>query len=111
MNLHDVMAQDLDDVFFNLDEFACIHVIEGKNIACIVDDSNGMAETGAANGFANVSGIGILNCNRIVMCKASDLVPQPLPGQKIVMDGKYWIVGDGLSETEGFLSLPLVRAY
>lgn len=111
MNLHEVMAADLDDVFFNMDEFACVHEIEGKKIACIVDESDGMASTGAADGFRNVAGIGILAGERIVLCKAADLIPQPRPGQKIMMDGKYWLVGDDLSETEGLLRLPLARAY
>lgn len=111
MNLHEAMAGDLDAVFLNLEEFACGHVIEGKNISCIVDDLDGLAQTKSSDGFANASGIGILECQRLVLCRASDMIPQPLPGQKIVMDGKFWIVGEDLAETEGLLSIPLTRAY
>lgn len=112
MNLHEQIAADLDNVFLNLDEFACLHDFNGKKVKCIVDDQQNMAATGAANGFANVTGIGILQCDRVVYCQAADLAPQPLPGEKIIMDGREWYVSEsGLSETEGLLALPLNRAF
>ncbi|MBD5641761.1 MAG: hypothetical protein HDQ91_05025 [Desulfovibrio sp.] len=106
------MAADLGNVFFNLDEFACVHEIIGRQISCIVDEEHGGAASGAADGFADQSSIGLLQCDRVVLCQAADLVPQPLPGEKITMDGSYWLVADsGVVETEGLLKLPLVRAY
>lgn len=112
MNLHEQMAADLDAVFFNLDEFACVHDFNGKKVKCIVEDQEMQAATGQSGGFANVSGLGLLECERLVRCQACDLLPQPLPGEKIVMDGHDWIVADsGISETEGLLTLPLNRAY
>lgn len=112
MNLHEQMAADLDAVFFNLDEFACVHQIAGKVIKCIVDDIQDQAATRPANDFSNPAGLGLLQCDRMVYCQATDLVPQPLPGEKIEMDGLLWLVGDsGISETEGLLTLPLQRAF
>lgn len=112
MNLHDVMLDDVDRVFLNLDEFACDHCINGQIVSCIVDDNEGMARTKSANDLANVSGLGILQCDRVVYCNAADFLTQPLPGQKIEMDGRYWLVAEtGLSEVEGLLTLPLNRAY
>lgn len=112
MNLHEQMAADLDDVFLNLDEFACIHDFNGKKIKCVVDDQQGLAATGASDGFANVSGLGLLQCERVLYCNAADLSPQPLPGEKIIMDGVSWLVAEaGVSETEGLLTIPLNRAY
>lgn len=111
MNLHENMLNDLDQVFFSLDEFACVHNFNGTALPCVVDDSENLAQTGADSGFENGAGIGLLAGRRVVYCKACDLVPQPLPGEKAEMDGKYWIVGDGISETEGMLIIPLERAY
>lgn len=112
MNLHDVMLDDVDRVFLNLGEFACEHCMEGQVVSCIVDDNENMARTRSANDFSNVSGLGILQCDRVVYCHAADLDPQPLPGQKIEMDGHYWLVAEsGLSEVEGLLSIPLNRTY
>lgn len=112
MNLHEAMAADLDAVFFNLDEFACVHEIAGKQIKCIVDDMEDQASTRPAGDLSNPAGLGLLQCDRMVYCQAADLTPQPLPGEKITMDGSYWIVGEsGISETEGLLTLPLQRAF
>lgn len=111
MNLHEAILNDLDQVFFNLDEFACEHCFNGRIISCIVDDSEAAARTGARSDFTNQSGIGVLSASRVVYCKTADLIPQPLPGEQVEMDGKYWIVGDGVSETEGMLTLQLERAY
>lgn len=106
------MAADISGVFLNLSEFACIHEIEGKKIACIVDDHLGEAKTHAGSDFTNISGMGIVQADRVVLCETADLVLQPLPGQKILMDGCEWYVADsGVIETEGLLKLPLNRAY
>ena len=106
-----VLEEELTSVFLNLDEFAEIHEIEGKKIPCVVSGQEGLAETDSQDGFANVSGIGILQESRTVYCKVADLDPVPLPGQKIVMDDTFWIVGDGVSEAGGLLTLPLNRHY
>lgn len=110
MNLHEQMAADLDAVFFNLDEFACVHQIGGRQIRCIVDDAEAQAQTRPARDLVNPAGLGLLQCDRMVWCQTSDLAPQPLPGEKIEMDGSYWLVGE-ISETEGLLTLPLQRAF
>lgn len=110
--LHDVMLDDVDQVFLNLEEFACDHCINGQIVRCIVDDAQGEAQTKSAGDFANVSGLGILQCDRVVYCHACDIMPEPLPGQKIEMDGHLWLVAeDGLCEVEGLLTLPLNRGY
>lgn len=112
MNLHEAMAHDLDAVFFNLDDFACEHEINGRKIRCIVDDAQVGVATRAADDFENVSGLGLVKTDRIVLCQAADLIPQPLPGEEIGMDGSRWLVADGgVTETEGMLRLPLNRAY
>lgn len=106
------MAAELGPVFLNLDEFACIHEINGEKIKCVVDDTLAEAATRSADGFANVSGIGLLACDRLVYCEAADLCPQPLPGEKLAMDGDFWLVADsGVTECEGLLTLPLRRAF
>lgn len=112
MNLHEQMALDIANVFLNNDEFACVHEIQGKMVRCIVNDQLDLAASGARDEFENVSGLGLLQADRMVYCLASDIVPQPLPGQMLRMDGLNWIVADsGVSETEGMLVLPLRRAF
>lgn len=112
MNLHEAMAAELDSVFFNLDEFACVHDFNGKQIRCIVDDQNGLINGATASGLVNLAGLGLAQCDRVVLCQAADLVPQPLPGEQIIMDGQAWLVTEGqVIECEGLLAIPLNRAF
>lgn len=112
MNLHEAMLDEWDSAFLNLDEFACMHDFGGKRIKCIVSDQDSGAATKAGVDFGNISGVGLLRCDRVVYCHAADLLPQPLPGEKLEMDGQYWLVAEsGIGETEGLFRLPLNRAY
>ena len=38
MSLKDIIADDINNVFLNLDDFGEEHTIEGKKIVCIGDD-------------------------------------------------------------------------
>lgn len=38
MGFKDSLQEDLNDVFFNDDEFACIHTIDGKEMPIIIDE-------------------------------------------------------------------------
>ena len=112
MNLHEVMLDEWQTVFLNLNEFGCEHDLEGKKIVCIVSDQNSQAKTRTAANLSEVAGLGIIQCDRVVYCHAADLLPAPLPGQKVIMDGCYWYVGEaGVCEIEGMFRLPLNRAF
>lgn len=105
------LEADIHDVFLNLEEFAEERVFRGQPLVCIVDDVDALASTAASDGLRNASGLGILHCDRQVLCRAEDCQPVPLPGERVEMDGFFWIVGDGVSVCEGLLTLPLDRAY
>lgn len=112
MNLHEVMLDEWRNVFLNLDEFACVHDFNGKQLKCVVSDQNSQAKTRSAADLSEVAGLGIIQCDRVVYCDMADLIPQPLPGQKIIMDGSYWYVTEsGVCEIEGMFRLPLNRAF
>lgn len=110
MSLHDFLREELD-IFLNVEEFAEERVFRGQPLVCIVDERANRASTGAADGFGNISGLGLLQCDRLVLCKAADLQSLPAPGERVEMDGWLWLVGDDVSVNEGLLSLPLDRAY
>lgn len=112
MNLHEAMLADLDSVFFNLDEFACVHEVDGRQIRCIVDDQSRLMDGATDSGLTNLTGLGLAKCDRVLRCQAADLIPQPVPGQELVMDGERWLVADGeVVECEGILTIPLNRAF
>ena len=105
------LQADLQSVFLNLEDFAEERVFRGQPLVCIVDDADALASTSASGGLRNPSGLGILRCQRQVLCRAEDCQPVPLAGERVEMDGFFWIVGDGVSVCEGLLTLPLDRAY
>ncbi len=107
----DSLLSDLQEVFLNLNEFAGEHVFRGRPLVCIVDERSSGASVGSVSGLRNASGLGILDCDRIVLCEAGDVSPIPLPGERVEMDGWFWHVGDGVNIIEGLLTLPLNRAY
>lgn len=112
MNLHEVMQDEWNSAFLNLDEFACEHDFAGRKVRCIVSDRNAEAVTHTGSDLSNISGLGIIQCDRVVYCSAAEMLPEPLPGQKIEMDGQFWYVADfGVGETEGLFRLPLNRAF
>lgn len=111
MTFKEQLHADLGDVFLNLEEFAETHLLRGQPLACIVDEGDSEANTGVADSLRNASGLGLLTCDRKVLCRAVDVEPLPRPGEQIEMDGWLWLVGDGVSVTEGLLILPLNRAY
>ncbi len=112
MSLKDNMARDLSRVFFNLGEFAELHTYEGAELVCIVDDGDSQAPSSqGANRLRNVTALGLLKCDRVVRCRAAEITPTPVPGQRVRMDDKLWLVGNNVSVDGGLLTLPLNRAY
>lgn len=112
MNFQTALETEISSVFLNLAEFASEHEINGQKVACICDDQNGLAQTRSAADFSNVSGIGIIACDRLVIYQACTLTPDPLPGEKITMDGSDWYVAEsGVGQCEGLYCLPLMRAF
>lgn len=111
MTFKQELQADLNEVFLNLEEFAEERLFRGQPLACVVDENHSPASTGAAGGFRNSSGLGVLHCDRLVWCKAADVQPVPAPGERVEMDGWLWLVGDDVSICAGLLNLPLNRAY
>lgn len=111
MSLKENLRDDLATVFFNLDEFAEERSFRGVVVPCIVDDVDREASTGAQKGFTNISGIGVMECDRVAMFRVDDVKPVPAPGERVEMDDMSWIVGDGVSVTAGMLTLHLTRAW
>lgn len=111
MSLKENLRDDLAAVFFNLDEFAEVRSFRGVPVPCIVDDMDRNAATGAREGFANISGLGVMECDRVAMFRVDDVTPVPAPGERVEMDDMTWIVGDGVTVTAGMLTLNLSRAW
>lgn len=94
MSFKDQIKQDLSDVFLNLDEFADLHRIEGKEVPVVID-SDIMAKL-SKNGDNRIHGLD--EADMVIMGKASDLPENLDPGRLLNLDGREVIVVTTTSE-------------
>ena len=94
MSFKDQIKQDLSDVFLNLDEFADLHRIEGKEVPVVID-SDIMAKLSKI-GDNRIHGMD--EADMVIMGKASDLPENLYPGRLLNLDGREVIVVTTTSE-------------
>lgn len=94
MSFKDQIKQDLSDVFLNLDEFADLHRIEGKEVPVVID-SDIMAKLSRI-GDNRIHGMD--EADMVIMGKASDLPENLDPGRLLNLDGREVIVVTTTSE-------------
>lgn len=94
MSFKDQIKQDLSDIFLNLDEFADLHRIEGKEVPVVID-SDIMAKLSKI-GDNRIHGMD--KADMIIMGKASDLPENLDPGRLLNLDGREVIVVTTTSE-------------
>lgn len=94
MSFKDQIKQDLSDIFLNLDEFADLHRIEGKEVPVIID-SDIMAKLSKI-GDNRIHGMD--EADMVIMGKASDLPENLDPGRLLNLDGREVIVVTTTSE-------------
>lgn len=95
MSFKDQIKQDLADIFLNLDEFADLHRIEGKEVPVVID-SDIMAKLSKI-GDNRIHGMD--EADMVIMGKASDLPENLDPGRLLNLDGREVIVVTTTSET------------
>lgn len=94
MSFRDQIKQDLSDVFLNLNEFADLHRIEGKEVPVVID-SDIMAKLSKI-GDNRIHGMD--EADMVIMGKASDLPENLDPGRLLNLDGREVIVVTTTSE-------------
>ena len=94
MSFKDQIKQDLSDIFPNLDEFADLHRIEGKEVPVVID-SDIMAKLSKI-GDNRIHGMD--EADMVIMGKASDLPENLDPGRLLNLDGREVIVVTTTSE-------------
>ena len=94
MSFKDQIKQDLSDIFLNLDEFADLHRIEGKEVPVVID-SDIMAKLSKI-GDTRIHGMD--EADMVIMGKASDLPENLDPGRLLNLDGREVIVVTTTSE-------------
>ena len=86
MTLKDEIANDLNGVFLSIDEFAENHLVEGKEIKCVIDNDSLKNRQGSAE-------IGIDESTLLLFAQVEDL-PNKKKGGFLNVDHKEYIIDD-----------------
>ena len=90
----DIVQQDIKSVFLNIDEFADMHTIDGKEMPAVLDDFEASEREIKYVKY----GDGVYKIRRLLYVAESDFGPIPIQGRTITYDGKKYIVVDAVSE-------------
>lgn len=101
--LKELIANDRDNVFLNLDDFGEIHNIEGNDIICIIDQDGLLDRQGGA-----VSAVG--QSTMTLYAKVEDLPERRGYGSELTIDGipymiDTWYENMGLSTINLFITM------
>ena len=91
------LEKDFDDTFFNLDEFAELHTIDGNEIPVVVDNEALLS----LNMGKTVETDGIFTDSIIIFVQRKYLDYEPVIGQVIEFDGVTYPIDNVLSDTGG----------
>lgn len=98
MNFKEQIALD-NRVFLNLDEFADLHIFDGKNVTCIVDDDYVEQQT-------IKTGLGTAVGMKVIHVSLSELPGKPVSDAVINFDGKNYTIKTVL-DNEGILTITM----
>lgn len=85
MGFKEQIQKDLDAVFFNLDEFAELHRVEGEQIAVVVDSDQ-------LNKLKKGQILGLIEADMLIMGRESDFPADLDPGRLLNVDGRELLV-------------------
>jgi hypothetical protein len=86
MAFKDEIANDIDNVFLNLNDFTETHLVEGNEILCVLDNDSLKARQGSAE-------IGIDESTLLLFANIEDL-PKKQKGGLLNIDHKEYIIDD-----------------
>lgn len=94
MNFKECAREDVNRTFFNMDEFADIHILNGKKIPVIVDENELVEREKRVK--SNMDGVYAKQI--MIYVKGTDFGMLPAIGTKLVMDGKSYLVQESVNE-------------
>lgn len=87
MSFKEQIQQDLDAVFLNVDEFADLHRVEGKEIPVVVDNDQLVK-------LKQGQILGLVEADLLLMGRESDFPADIEPGRLLNVDGRELIVSN-----------------
>lgn len=94
----DQLEKDFDNTFFNLNEFAEIHDIDGKKVPIVVDNETLLQ----LNLGKTADSDGIFQDNRMFFVLKKYLDYEPVIGQIMEFDGEPYQIGNVLEDFGGY---------
>lgn len=102
MSFKDIIASDVLDVFLNLEEFADLHELNGKQMPVQVDANEQIEREKRVNQHMD----GIYVNQKLIYVPASSFGKLPKQGSVLNFDGKMYKVADAIEE-DGIYSITL----
>mgnify|MGYP002623587944 CR=1 FL=1 len=94
MTFMEALEQDLQDTFFNLDEFGATHTVDGTSMTAIVDEMENIEREKKMK--SNMDGI---HARQIILyVKASAFGPLPAQGRIITLDSRKYTTLEAVDE-------------
>ena len=86
MSLKDEILNDIDNIFFILEDFGEEHIIDGKPVVCVFDDDALKLRSGSNE-------LSVSESTLLLFVKESDL-PRKVVGDDLLIDGRIYVVDD-----------------
>jgi len=90
MDFKETAAADIDNVFFNNDEFSEEAIVDGKPVPIIIDNDE-------LNRKSELYAQGLADGEQLIFIKEKDMKRLPPPGKEMDIGGKKWYVRHALS--------------
>lgn len=110
MNLKDVMRAEATSVFLNTDDFAETISIDGVETVGIWDDSEAALAGQSLGGVPDVDSFGLVADQRVLHIPVG-VIASPLNGQRLYIDGEYWMTTACGVDSFGLMQLKLTRVH
>ena len=101
MDFKDMVAADVDNVFFNNSEFSEEVIIDGRTVPIILDND-------ALSGMSDIYAQGLADGEQFIFIKQKDLHRLPQPNDRMTKDGEDYYVRHAVSD-QGIFALRIGR--
>ena len=95
MGFKDMVAEDIKNIFLNLEEFGELHMIDGYEMLAIIDENELTERDNKVKTMAE----GLHRKQLLIYVAGEDFGKEPLIGRLLELDGEYYTVTDVSNES------------
>lgn len=106
MTFKEQIALDNKNVFMNFDEFAEMHLINGKEMLCLVDGNEMIDREKRYQYKRSLYADGVYIKELLIYVRSEEFGPLPAVGRVVYFDKKSYLITDAVNE-DGIYSLCL----